>query len=69
MVTAILHQPFGSACGSADAYGLNPFHPSHVDFLRALYLMAVGIDTTALIEKNLSVAALSTTDKQDEVVL
>ena len=68
MVTALLHQPLGCTRGTADANGLRPLEPFHVNLLGTLYLVTVGIDTLALVEQHLSIGALATTDKKNQVV-
>lgn len=68
MVSAFFHQPLGGARGTTNANGLYASHPLHVDLLGTLYLVTIGINTLAFVEKHLSVAALSATDKQNEVV-
>ena len=65
----LLHKPFGSACGSTDAHGMNFVgKPRHVYLICTLYLIAVGIDAVTLLEQYLAVAALASRHKQYKVV-
>ena len=67
-VAALLHEPFGGAGGSADANGLYALQPFGAYLLGPLDEMGAGIHAQTLIKKYLAVAALATTDKEDEVV-
>ena len=68
-VAALLHEPTGSAGGTADADGLDAFEPFRLDLTGVFNLMTVGIHTQTLIEKHLAVRTLTTADEKDQVVL
>lgn len=67
-VTALFHQPLRSAGGATNADSLDAFEPGGVYLLRSLDEVRVGIDTLTLVEEHFAVAALTTADKENEVV-
>lgn len=67
-VAAPLHQPFGRARGSADAYRVDAFNPFALNLVGAFYKIAVRINAPALVEEHLTVAALASAYKENEVV-
>ena len=67
-VSALFHQPFWRAGGSADAYGADVLQPSGVYLLRSFDEVAVGIHTVTFAEEHFAVRALASADKEDEVV-
>ena len=67
-VTALFHQPLRSAGGATNADSLDAFEPGGVYLLRSLDEVRVGIETLTLVEEHFAVAALTTADKEDEVV-
>jgi hypothetical protein len=67
-ITALFHEPFGSTGGTTDADGLDAFEPGTVDLFGTLDEVGVGIDTLALVEEYLAIAAFTTADEEDEVM-
>ena len=67
-ITAILHKPFWSRCGTTDTNGLNAVEPLGRNLVGTLYEMGVGVDTQALVEQYLAVRALASAYKQYQVV-
>lgn len=66
---ALLHQPLWRACSSAYTNSLDvAVEPRHIDFVGTLYLMAVRVDTAALVEEHLAVARLPARHEEHEVV-
>ena len=68
-IAALLHQPTGGAGGTTDADGLDALQPLRLNLTGVFYQMAVGVHAQALVEKHLSIGTLTTTDKEDEIVL
>ena len=67
-IPTFFHQPFWRTRGSADADGLHAVEPVEVDLFGPLDLVAVGVHRLALLEEHLTVGALLSADKEDEVV-
>ena len=68
-IATLLHQPFRRTGSSADADGPHAaLQPFRVDFVRSLNEMTVAVDAPALVEQNATVAALATTDEENELV-
>ena len=68
-VATLLHEPAGGGGGTTDADGLDTLKPLRLYLLGILDEMGVRVHAQTLIIEHLAVRALSTTDKEDEVVL
>lgn len=68
-VSALLHEPFRRRSGTADANRLHTLEPGGIYLLGTLYEVAVGVYLLTAREECMPVAALATTDKEDEVVV
>lgn len=67
-VATLLHEPLGSACSATNTDGLYTLKPLRIDFFGIFNKMSIGIDPQTLIEKHLTIAALATTYKENQVV-
>ena len=67
-VTALLHQPFGCAGGSTDAYRFHSLKPLGLNLFGTLNEMTVGIHPQTLIEEHPAITALTAADEEHQVV-
>ena len=64
-VAALLHKPLRGAGGTADADAVDALEPLGVYLFCPFYEVTIGVDTLAFVEKHLTIAALTSADKQD----
>lgn len=65
----LFHEPFWCAGGAADADAVDAFEPFGIDIVGTFDEVGVRVLRLAGIEEHLAVAALSSGDEEDEVVL
>lgn len=65
----LFHKPFWGAGGTANADAVDAFEPFRIDIIGTFDEIGVRILRLAGIEEHLAVAALSSGDEEDEVVL
>jgi hypothetical protein len=67
-ITALFHQPLWRGCGSTDTYGFYIIQPIWLNLSRTLYEVGIGVHSQALVIEHLSITALASTDKENQVV-
>ena len=67
-VAHALHEPSGSGSCPTDADAFFPLEPCRVDVILAADEMGIGVSIKTLGKQNTSVAALGSTNKEDELV-